>query len=318
MSNNSPNPPFALHIGVGKTATTTFQETFFYSHPQINYLGKSHRQGTAHADFRAAIRDLIYKDTIDYDPTVLAGLLQQKSHKTEGLNLYSNECIIDADKDRGTLIDRIKHTFGTCKIILTIREQRAFMRALYGHDNNKLKNLPRPCNGRFIGIEDWLEYKTFELEHQRGLLFLVHYDKLIAYLHNVFGKQNVGVFLFEEFVSDRTSYLQKMCAFLEVDYLPELDEEIGRTHFNPEVASRWLQKHLYMDRLKREGSFLSKNDSLLRLAGALYSNLHKQPAPPVFEIPPQWQKKLADLFRESNQNTSQRYNLPLARFGYSV
>ncbi|MGE4553374.1 MAG: hypothetical protein AB7D57_09685 [Desulfovibrionaceae bacterium] len=309
-----------VHIGVGKTATTSFQKVFFPGHRGILYLGKAAEPDGFQAAFRRAVDGLILQDGMVWSPEPLRALAGQalERARTEGrVALYSDEIIIDSDRDKGDTIRRLREAFAPCRILLTIREQRSFLCSLYGHDNNKLKNLPAPCNGRFLPMEDWLGYHRRLLDLHQGWFWLAQYHRLVEALHAAFGPENVLVLPFERFRADRTACLAGLCAFLGVEPDPALDREMGERRLNAQNADRWLQKHLYMHGLQRRGSWLARHPALLRLAGSLYSNRHREARRVRIEIPEEWEAPLCDLFRASNHALAERTGLPLQDLGYA-
>ncbi|MGE4553329.1 MAG: hypothetical protein AB7D57_09460 [Desulfovibrionaceae bacterium] len=308
-----------LHIGVGKTATTSLQNLFFARHPGLRYLGVGHDLRGAHPEFRQAVLDLLQRDSLTWDPEPArraadAALAEAGDRPV----LYSNENILDSDRDKGQIMDRLRQAFAPCRILVTIREQRSFLRSLYGHDNNKLKGLPAPCNGRFISIEDWLDYHHGLLARERGWLWLGHYHHLARGLAAAFGPENVKFLLFEQFRADRTAFLRELCAFVGMEYDAGLDAGLGEKRLNAQRADRWLQKQLYMHGLRTRGSWLAACPALLRLAGAIHSNRHREPAPVRIDIPPDWDERLCALFRESNAALARATGLPLAQYGYAL
>ena len=310
-----------LHIGVGKTATTSLQNLFFAKHPSIHYLGTAHDMDECMRSFEAPIVELLTQDSLSWNPTPAkeaASTALEQTRSQDKIALYSNENILDGAQDKGLIMARLKECFGQCKILLTIREQRSFLCSLYGHDNNKLKGLPRPCNGRFLAMEDWLEHHHSLLTRQQGWFWLAQYDIMAQGLAQTFGRENVKILLFEQFCRDREAFLNELCAFLGIDAAPDLATLLGEKILNPGTADRWLQKHLYMQELTRKGSLLARHPKLLRLAGAIYSNRHRQPARVRIRMPEEWEEILYPLFRESNLRLVEGFGLPLEQYGYSL
>jgi len=308
-----------LHIGVGKTGTTSLQNVYFSGHPELFYLGTAQTPTPEQEAFEKLLPPFLRQDSLAFDPAPLrdhAREVVRRAREAGKAPLYSNEVIIDADMDKGLILQRLYDCFAPCKILLTIREQRSFLRSLYGHDNNKLKGLPAPCNGKFIGIHEWLEYHHDQLGMQRGWMWLGQYHHLARGLVRTFGRENVRILLFEQFKADRTAFLDTLCSFVGVGNPPELDAELGSRRLNVHSADRWLQKQLYMYDLRTRGSWLASHPALLRAAGALYSNLHKDAAPAKIALPEDWEPILHEAFAASNAALAQEFGLPLAESGY--
>jgi len=197
--------PLCLHIGLSKTATTTLQRSLFRRHQQIHYLGQyvpsSVPMLCENHDIYQILRPLLW----DTDKPLNVPKLRQDLH----CNLLRigdpTKCLVASWEGLASrrletnvaMIQRVQSVFGGCKILLTLRNPLTrlpseYIENLKGHF---IKGNYR-WMGRhpYISIEQWLERAD-----AHG-----HFQNMISYGHtlrtavSLLGRENVGVFLFEE------------------------------------------------------------------------------------------------------------------------
>jgi hypothetical protein len=173
----------------------------------------------------------------------------------------------------------------------------------------------------YIDTIKYRSYEPFARWIEGGLadcavssLRLYDYAKLARYYAAVFGRRNVGVFLFEEFLRDRGAFLDKLCGFLGIDPAGTRELLTGR-HENPRKSARLL-------RYKAIRSRLLPDVHLSRLmprpaAEALLRYLHRG-APADIRIAEPLRRRIEDHYRASNRELAAEYSLALAAHGYSV
>lgn len=305
--------PLFVHVGYPKTATTTFQTHLFPHHPEIDYLGKfipSHRYRDEY--LYPALENLMTADEYRYEGVArLREIVDRyRDQSSAKVMLISSESFIHVTAtDIGVVAQRIKAAFSPCKIIITIREQLAMIRSFYGLHGRfgQYLFLTKTETERVrmpLSIDEWLNYEF--RAYNQNFLSTLHYYEVIKYYVNVFGKENVGVFLFEDFVIDKCACLEKLCDFLAVDLKTSLDLIEGR-HELPNLSSRELTSYKLMSKYAPERD--------LPRAAVIRKFLRNSPRASV-EIDNAWQDKIRGLYGKGNQDLAHEFSLPLQQFGY--
>lgn len=305
--------PLFVHVGYPKTATTTFQKHVFPHHPEIDYLGKF-IPGHRYRDERLfpAIDSLMTADECCYEGVAeLREIIEQyRSRCTRKVMLLSSESFIHVTAtDLGLVAQRVRAAFEPCKIIITIREQRDMIRSFYGMHGrfgqylfitkSETERLRFP-----LSVEDWLKYEF--RAYNQNLLSTLHYYEIIKYYCKLFGEQNIGIFLFEEFVKDKNDYTKKLCHFLGIDHTTAVRLAVGR-HELPNSSRRELGSYKILSRIALQSSS--------REPAFIPEFLGRSPKARV-EISNAWQDKLKELYAKGNQALARELEVPLERFGY--
>jgi hypothetical protein len=307
-------PPIALHIGFSRTATTTHQAHLFAKHPQIVYLGKPH------GDF---LQDQIYRllkqDTITYSPAKLADYIRDRArenHAPGTIILLSNEILLSRGKslDKGVVAQRIKDAFYPCKIIITIRGQLDILKSAYLTSGRMLDDVPGRYRGLSVSFDEWLEFSY--RQHQgmdKNYITHVDYFKTIDCYARLFGRENTGVFLFEEFVHNTEEYTRRLSDFLGIDARESLRLVSGK-HEHREIS----QAQLNFERLQTKLYPLSRTRMVSFLLSGYYklSRASSKEKPPEIDITGQWLERLSDIFSSGNRRLIEEYGLPLEQYGY--
>jgi hypothetical protein len=189
---------------------------------------------------------------------------------------------------------------GPLKVVIVIRNQLMLIESLFFHKYLQFE--------RYQTLDRWLETSAERTAFGYGF-----YDVASAWAE-VVGENNVGVFLFEELVSDSRSFANRLCAFVGID---------------PEVASQLL---LQKPENLRKGSRLLAyaklrsrilpNSSLSALLPAAlqphWRRFIEGGRRPKIEIPPEWRDRLEDYYAPQNRKLAERFRLPLEVYGYPL
>jgi hypothetical protein len=203
-----------IHIGYPKTATTWFQLRFF---PKIE-------------NFKIANRDdiinlIIRPNALSFNP---------KLTRTYFLNAYGSSIILSLEGFIGTthnfgmngyLISeharRIYATFPEAKIILFIREQHEIIASSY---------YQYIVGGGTYSLKRYLQHKFFEDLNGLSLFSFsfFEYDLIINYYQSLYQKEQIFVFLYEDFKSNNRNFLENFCQtfgliidLTNLDYRPD-------------------------------------------------------------------------------------------------
>jgi hypothetical protein len=309
-----------VHVGYPKTATTTLQMHLFPHHAEIDYLGKNFpghtfRDPVLLEEFnRLALEGEMRYGGVAQLKALLAGYRAESRGKVV---LVSTEALTHvAAVDAGLVARRLHEACAPCKILITIREQSALLTSFYamhGRFGNYVFVTKEKEEGRLrfpIAADEWL--KCMWRRPERNLPTTIHYHELIRYYVGLFGKANVGVFLFEELVHQPRQFLAGLCAFLGID---------------PDIAGALVSGKHENRRYSKLERLYQKLSRVLRLQGLDWT---RAAAPSWLRrhagllgqerigFGPYWSARVAELYREGNRRLMTDFGLPLDRYGYAA
>ena len=309
-----------IHVGYPKTATTTFQKRVFPNHPDIDYLGKfipsyRYRDQLLFPE----LEKLVTMDESRYEGTEGVRTLMKRYRErcTNKALLISSESFIHVTAvDLAVVAGRIQSAFSPCKVIITIREQMDIIKSFYGM-HGRIGQYMFLCQDetetiRFpMTIETWLE-QSFRSYH-KSFLSLLHYYETIQCYCRILGRDNVGIFLFEEFVHDRPTYIRKLSEFLGID-APAMMRLVEGQHENPgRPGGTWPYLEVLTPLLSRWGLKAEKHtreEGMTELAGGRNAV--------QITMPPSWRERLEGLYRDGNEALMRDFKLPLEGYKYVV
>ncbi|MBD3209142.1 sulfotransferase domain-containing protein [Candidatus Woesearchaeota archaeon] len=209
-----------INIGFPKTATTWLQNEFFSTHQDIEFLGKSSRK---HVQQLTRLQmNLQNEPDITFSPKKSRDTVRNiiRKHPTEkkiygvsyeGLS-FGNGGLMPSSL---YVAERLKESFKDfdTRIIIGIRNQTSMLESYYNQYIKRGGRLPSTKllfspNKRSVALRSKLFYHTF----------ITHYQ-------HVFGKENVFVYVFEEFKSEPAKVLKQLCKFLGISEPPTPDKK---------------------------------------------------------------------------------------------
>ena len=323
-----------LHLGMPKTATTSFQKHLFSGHSGIEYLGAFRGSGNARQRFpEAAVRDLNAHLLQPQDAPPkdrcrrqLAALLLRTS-AAGCVPLWSREGTTAGSPDlKRRQAGVFRDMLGECKVMIFVRHPLTFTESMYFESLKRFHNLnrDRPPWGRRFGkrpcwfsVEAWLE-ETWDLPHKDAMSHLLCAETADAYAEK-FGRENVKLLLFERFVEDPPAVIREMCQFLGVD----AEEAVGLMDGKRERA-RWTEEQVR--RLRKIGktpwqSFLFRHGTRRtrqRMLGLDGRDAAGRGPKARLEIPAVWRKRIVAFVREDHRGLAQRWGLPLEQYEYPL
>ena len=325
-----------VHIGFPKTATTTFQRHVFPAHSEIEYLGKYIPGfGYRSESIGQEIGRLITRDS-----TLYAGSNQLRDElaaiansMTEKLVMISSESFVQEQAaDRGVVAQRLWDACGNCRIIITIREQLSMIRSFvkmhgrYGQylflakEVDELFELP-------LSMSEWLRIASHYPD--RNFVSTIRYAEVADCYARLFGRQNVGIFLYEELVSEPATYVSKLASFLHIDAVEMLRLLAGHHENRSTVdassaaemartlAGRQQSRNTKPSSLpptEHRSAIVSKIERLTNLLGG--SRRRENPQEKSLDIQEPWLSVLREQYRDGNRRLVKEWGLPLAQYGY--
>ena len=210
-----------IHIGVHKTASSFMQRQFFPTLSGIQYCD-------CRNEYLPLLDYVLHEDEFDYLPgkaiELFCGCGNLDTHKPVVISdemlyapiLWSRYVF----RKRGC--ERIADLFQERHISIVLRNQHSLVKSFYR---------------MYIKTGGTAGWRQFLKKHvARGYL---HYDTYIEYLINRYGKTNVSVFLYEDFVENPVNYLNSWCRWMNISSV-SWNKEITNRRENPSIAPHFL------------------------------------------------------------------------------
>lgn len=229
------NQHIIIHVGYPKAASTTLQMQLFAQHPNINYLGP-----TFDAKSRQEWENIVSKNNLyvlqgynirrfwenfrDFDEIKYKANLEQQYFiykevicpllNSKKINVFSHEEMLNSQYgDNGLKAHRIKQFFPNTKIIIILRNQIEAIRSLY--EMHPAAPLGIGTQSKILSIDKWIE-RNFQSFH-RSFLSGLYYSETLDFYKDLFGENNIGIFLFEELKTQPNIFAEKLSKFLNID-----------------------------------------------------------------------------------------------------
>ena len=319
-----------FHIGFPKSASTTLQKQLFDKHSQINFMGiyptgnigqdskeknieTHYLKNNSLQEFHNCLTNLEgieyhFSDVNKYFEDIQALLSDKK------VNIFSNErfsSVLFAHKDRAQKAQNIKQFFPDAKIVIIIRNQIDIIKSQYRDHPFDPRNLY--SNQKSVTIDEWIErdFKNYDISFLKS----IEYYKIVRYYSELFGKEKVGVFLFEELVKDLESFSTKLSKFLNIDEKETL-KLLNSKHENDGVSQNLNSYRKFKSNISNLVPKSIKNSNFIRnIDQQLFQKLKKGKKQKI-EMSKESTQKIYDYYNEQNKLLSKEYNLELKKYGY--
>ncbi len=295
--------PFFFHVGMYRTATTTFQQALFQRHPGIDYFGKPF----SHPELDRLITSVSCHDSARYDAQDMRAIVagHVTARRTPGrVPLFSQELMASyGSTDMAVLARRLQDLFGECRIFISLRRQDSLLLSYYLQTAFKEYNAYYP-------LKKWLEREWRFQDYHGSLFHLLGYDGLVRCFEEVLGEGSVKALPFELLVRDKKRYVSELCSFLGVDAGEAMrllgDERVNASKGEGyQRAMRFRKAFLPWERTPRLDAWLVRLCGLLWRSGKAGVNL-----------PEKWRARIHGHYAEGNKRLSERHGLDLEQYGY--
>jgi hypothetical protein len=210
--------------------------------------------------------------------------------------------------DLGLIANRLYQIFYQrfdVKILITIREQKSILPSYFGT--------------LYTGSYYNFLKEMLKTPKQRVLASLFYYE-VSDYYVKLFGRENVHILLFEEFVADRESYIEKLSNILNVrvDYsllqnknglniTPKNSD--GKYSVSLQVIASSLRQKTFFKYIPMDNLYFKKIALILTKIRVPFITLN---------ITNEQRTEINKLYCQSNKRLMKRFNLDLKRYGYSI
>jgi hypothetical protein len=314
-----------VHIGLPKTATTMLQKHLFQHHPQVVHAAHPIKFVTYDAEGRTArFIDEICNAT-DWDGAFCDNYANEslKFAEASGKALVVSEesisfnGIIDQGLQASNLVDRLervrrlKQALPDARIVFVIRRPVDWVRSIY---LQRLKGYGKKRN-TYESLDDWTRAHWEQRDRIASVVSNIRYGELALEYAEHFGRENVGVFLFEQLIEDSERFVHDLAGFMGIDADVAVRLTGGQRENESMTKRQLLASHLRasskLGRFAIESPYLKP---LRRLASTILPG--KELLRP--EMAPELQAMLEDHCRADLKRLAETWKLPLSEFGYPV
>jgi hypothetical protein len=315
-----------------KTATTCMQVHLFSQHSQVEYLGKYDKPERSGLQFPNPATQAMKKELLESTHSRPTDRCRREMAKVisraianRRIPLWSRE-----GHTRGSYEDKrrqarfFREAFGPCKVIIYVRRPDKFVESMYFQ---ALKGFQKPDRTpwppqlgswpRYFDLETWLE-ASWNCEARGTLGHLLCADTADAYADQ-FGRENVRLFLFEQFVDDPESTIRGMCQFIGID-----GEEGVRLMKGKRANERWtveqIERLKAIERSPRDARIFRESRPAVRreMLGLSENNQSRSSQRATAKMSADWSKRISDFVCDDHRRLKSNWKLPLSNYGYSL
>lgn len=313
-----------VHLGLAKTATTCLQVHLFANHSQVHYLGKFTPGGLP-----APVRPVLLTKVCRILP-LQPGDIRETSLKTQ-LNYAANNNLTPVLSEEGLSAGWcwkkaaqalwLKKKFGNCQITLFVREPVSFIQSYYTqilkdfHRRAVLRESWAKSLGEaphYFDINEWLAAAWHSLNPPSQFLRYADTARIYA---TVFGKENVRIFIFEEFIRNPENFITDLCGHIGIDPKEGVDLINGQ-RANEGLTTGYIHRLQEIERSQSLTGQFRKASPKERRQMLDPANLTGDKFKPG--LSDKWLKKINDLGDRQNRMLVKDRGLPLADYGYRV
>jgi len=288
-----------LHPGMVKTATSTLQKHGFARHPGIHFLGIP--APTEELDW--AIREVGRADSLYYDEAAVADVFRRALSAAppdrtvvvsyEGYAFYES-------KDKGQVASRLKAQFPDAKILFTLRRQEDLVISLY------LTRLRHHIERKtYLPFDEW--FRVAAREPHLTVLDDLRFHTIISHYARLFGRDRVGILLFEELKTSPETFAHKLARFLEVE-AESLAALLRDKRENVSISRSYLAFWHHVGHMLPRFVVRAIALRMPRFAGA----------PARIRLTGEQRAMLRELCAEENARLDAEFGLGLDGYGYSL
>lgn len=255
------NKKIVIHIGLPKTATTFLQNEFFPKLNGVTYIGRPYTQENyAFNNIQFADRTIYSASSVKKEFNKIICTSNQNTilisdELFSGFPLYNYI-------NRGIIAERLADMAPKAEIILFLRSQVDLIASLY-NQYVKIGWVSRPLDesflhnpGKGLSLEKWFDgqrkwNKKNRFISHRSFFNVEHfkYSKIYSLYENLFSK--VHVILYEDFISDKEKYLNKIESILSLESsIVQYFNTDTKVIINQSLNNRQLQKKIIENRIR--------------------------------------------------------------------
>lgn len=204
-----------FHVGMSKTGTTSLQNKYLARHPYLVNIGKPEFGGDERfLNFRVSV---MKADESDFDASYWAATLSEalEDHRKGGCKfIFSEENFTNDSMTQERSARRLKQVFPNARIILTLREQREWLKSRYF--DYLRKDLMRATQN-MSSLSDWIDYQfALKKAAKNNVIDGLDFMKTVNLYDELFSAQKTCILLYEDFSEDPEDYFTQLADVLGV------------------------------------------------------------------------------------------------------
>lgn len=313
--------PLVLHIGMPKTGTTSLQELLFSKHPDIYYLGKNKswqtpkqcRTPEVYRFLAPSLWPNAKETSSQTNIPVLREVIADASSSQVLLGSWEGLSAVPLGQHT-EMLHSLVDSFGICKILICLRNPLTLMPSLYlqslrGRQNEQNQIILQ--KGWYCEIDIWLK----RWKNLGGFENLLAYGERIRNSIDLLGRENVGIFLYEDLCGDSQRFVRELCRFIGIDETLGVSL-VGQDHRNKRLTQGQVD---FMKRVERS---VWKRWCLGWLSPArqitLLDRQDPNGEPARVPLPDEWKERISKHTRDGNRWLVDNLQLPLGDYQYPL
>lgn len=301
-----------IHIGANKSGSTTLQRCLFSHSPNLVYVGED---GPGYDGYKEIVNSLVSDDDIYYMAEEAEALFASHRSRSQGKTfLYSNEDIMTS-RIPVLCARRLQALLPDAKILAVVRNQLTAVPSWYANHGAYLRHVPRRYWHRYVSFDEWMDYCTTFIKYSPIDGFFYH--RILNLYASLFGKENVHVLLYEDFIYQKESFVKALCQILGIEDHQEALKRLDGPRERRRNTGRELRYHRFRSGFFRDVSlsgFLPGGKHIKRL----WTKFLEAGPPADGFMSDEWKEKIAALYREDNTRLAEAFGLPLERYRYPL
>jgi hypothetical protein len=163
---------------------------------------------------------------------------------------------------------------------------------------------------------DWWMKKNWERPHKADLSYLTYADSIDIFAE-IFGRDALGIFLFEDLVEDQAQFIRNLCSFIGINE-DEGANLCGNKRSNPQLTEAQIERIKTISASRFKSLAFRLLPQKIRSEKAwLNEPPEKSPKAP-FSLSEDWRKRIEEFTREGNRKLVAEWGLPLQKFNYPL
>lgn len=300
-----------IHIGANKTASTTLQRALFSKHNGLHYMGED---AAGYENYAPIVNSMANDDDLYFPLEECAELFRKHLNaEVEKTLLYSNEDVMTS-RIPATCARRLHDFLPDAEILLVVRNQYTAVPSFYANHGAFLKPAPPSYFRRHVSFEDWIRFQVMFIKY--GALAGFMFNRLLSVYARLFGEQRMHVLLFEEFVEDKQQFIEKLSDILHID-----SDEASKLLQSGHERKRNTNRMLAYNKFRTSFFWGTHFSDYLPFGRSIVKQLSKflSAGDPVrVDLSNDIRQVIYDLYSEDNASLAEKYNLPLAQYGYPI
>ena len=286
-----------VHIGLQKTATTTFQKSIFPMLPNCVHLGDQ-------SGFDELVRSVERDDDSEYPEARWREYLA--ASVTPGQTLVISREDFSKRPHWHRTGGRLFALLPDARILLCVRNQTTLMPSLY---SQHLKG------GGYVSFQTWAA------KHLKDPNWLT-WDRLVERYHELFGRDRLKVMAFEQLQADSDQFVKEVCSYVQPDEalpdvsIPNANKGLSRpSRLIFRGANRLFRKTEKNPRpvLASDTAWRALESALYKVDPTLLKGFSRDSGPRDREFV----ESLRPRWAASNARLAELTGLPLDEYGYA-